>query len=599
MDMRWSAILLIAVAVCLSWVDAPPHPENAALPSARVAHDAPEGVLAMADDLLFTREDIESFLAMPEVQASGWAELYSIAQIAGIEDLERGARLLAAVHLAAREAGNDPGYVAAASKEVREADNQWLLEEETRRIHDSVQDPTTAELHEEYRQLLPLLTRPEERSCRHLYVNASSIAASTRRSDRDARRVAQDLLEELRNGADFRLLVQRHSESDSAREEDPGFLPAVARDQLLLEFGEALWALGEGEVSGVVKGGGGYHLIHCLAISATRAPSFASQLPVLVARVRERKIGKATDDALVRAASLTHAEFNPAALAADATAGAVIFRAGTERATMGEHRNWVAKQPPELVEHYGQLENREQYYRDQYEQWLLVALARHEGLDQQPELRRRSGALYHLRLAEQLVGDIAVRKAKEQPVADETLRRFYEEHSGVFVEPFRAEVDQIRVTWPEGDGKEPLVGRMEEAERRAEVVAVRLRAGATRRDLEGDAQIHWYSAKSPQFLADMSEPGQRLLGPDVQYSSLPVLDATPGTVYGPIDETDHFLVVRLRSVIPSRFLGYDEVRAQVEAHYRSSQVLDLAYQNLESRLRKANFRFIAPARPIL
>ena len=66
MDMRWSAILLLGVVLCLSWIEAPPRSDRAArTPPAAVApaRDVPAGVVAVADDLSFTRKQIEDFLA--------------------------------------------------------------------------------------------------------------------------------------------------------------------------------------------------------------------------------------------------------------------------------------------------------------------------------------------------------------------------------------------------------------------------------------------------------------------------------------------------------------------------------------------------------
>jgi len=348
----------------------------------------------------------------------------------------------------------------------------------------------------------------------------------------------------------------------------------------------------------VVKGDGGYLLIQCLVISPTRAPSFRSQAGTLALRMRRQRIDAAVAAARQRATELAHAEFNPAGLAADATPGALIYRIGDECETMSDYRRWVAGQPPEVVEYYGRLENRVSLCRGQYELGLLVALARHEGLDRTPEFRRRRDDYRRLLLAEHLVQRTVKQKAAEPRIEEEILRRYHEQHEGFFVEPFRVEVDQVRVSWPERGKGEPVAQRIAAAERRAEAVAARLRQGATAKDLRGE-NVNWYSAKAPQSLDDLSQAVRGLLQHDVQYASLPVLDATPGKVYGPVEQDNHFLVVRLRSITPARFLSYEESRAQVEAAYRSSLIEDFTMQDLAGRLQKANFRFLTPARRIL
>jgi len=76
-----------------------------------------------------------------------------------------------------------------------------------------------------------------------------------------ARQQAEDIVTQLRDGADFAELASRYSD-DEATKDDGGDLGFFGRDRMVAEFEEAAFALNPGEISEPVKTEFGYHIIN-------------------------------------------------------------------------------------------------------------------------------------------------------------------------------------------------------------------------------------------------------------------------------------------------------------------------------------------------
>ena len=104
-----------------------------------------------------------------------------------------------------------------------------------------------------------LFTNPEQRSAQHILV--------------DAKELAESLLEEIQQGADFSELARIHS-IDTSTKDSGGNLGYFERDIMVPEFDKAVFEMSIGELSEVVETDYGYHIIRLTEIQPENIKSF-------------------------------------------------------------------------------------------------------------------------------------------------------------------------------------------------------------------------------------------------------------------------------------------------------------------------------------
>lgn len=105
---------------------------------------------------------------------------------------------------------------------------------------------TDAEVREHYAKNLASFKKPEEVSASHILVKDEKLA--------------KDVLGKLRGGADFATLAKAHSEDPGSKVQG-GDLGFFGKGRMVPEFEAAAFALGKGELSGLVKTQFGYHIL--------------------------------------------------------------------------------------------------------------------------------------------------------------------------------------------------------------------------------------------------------------------------------------------------------------------------------------------------
>lgn len=130
---------------------------------------------------------------------------------------------------------------------------QKLLEEEVTSGID-VTDEEVREFYEENTQMFE-----ESQSVKASHILIDTREAETEEAKEEARARAEELLEELEDGADFAELAREHSEGPSAQ--NGGSLPQFSRGEMVPPFEEAAFALEAGEISDVVETRFGFHII--------------------------------------------------------------------------------------------------------------------------------------------------------------------------------------------------------------------------------------------------------------------------------------------------------------------------------------------------
>jgi peptidyl-prolyl cis-trans isomerase SurA len=110
------------------------------------------------------------------------------------------------------------------------------------------------EFYRTYKDSLPRV--PEEVELAHIYMKPKASEASRTA----ARTKLQALLDSLKAGVDFAALARRHSQ-DPGTAQQGGELGLVRRGQFVKEFETAVFALAEGQISGIVETDRGMHII--------------------------------------------------------------------------------------------------------------------------------------------------------------------------------------------------------------------------------------------------------------------------------------------------------------------------------------------------
>ena len=109
------------------------------------------------------------------------------------------------------------------------------------------------------------------------------------------RRQAEDLLKQIRGGADFATLAKQFSE-DPGSKENGGELPQFPRGQMVPEFESAAFALSTNQVSDIVTSQFGFHIIKLLDKTPAKKIDFATSATDIKDGLARMKIGKLAPD---------------------------------------------------------------------------------------------------------------------------------------------------------------------------------------------------------------------------------------------------------------------------------------------------------------
>ena len=97
-------------------------------------------------------------------------------------------------------------------------------------------------------------------SAKHILITFDGALRATKKRDKkEARKLAEQILEDLKKGKVFAKLARTYSDGPSGPK--GGNLGRFTRGQMVPEFDQAVFNLNPGEVSGVVETQFGYHII--------------------------------------------------------------------------------------------------------------------------------------------------------------------------------------------------------------------------------------------------------------------------------------------------------------------------------------------------
>ena len=129
----------------------------------------------------------------------------------------------------------------------------------------------------------------EKRETRHILLSTTGAEG-----DSEQQAKANDLVSQLKAGADFAQLAKEHSQ-DPGSASRGGSLGLVVRDQMVEEFEQATFGLKEGAISEPIKSQFGYHIIQVQKIQQPEQQSFAEVRFDLMQEERDRQ----TEDLLL------------------------------------------------------------------------------------------------------------------------------------------------------------------------------------------------------------------------------------------------------------------------------------------------------------
>ena len=129
------------------------------------------------------------------------------------------------------------------------------------------------------------------------------------------RRQIDDLLKQIRGGADFAALAKQYSE-DPGSKENGGELPEFPRGQMVPEFESAAFALTTNQVSDVITTQFGYHIIKLLDKTPAKKVDYAAAATDIKDGLARMKIGKLAPDYVKKMRMDDHVEILDPALKA-------------------------------------------------------------------------------------------------------------------------------------------------------------------------------------------------------------------------------------------------------------------------------------------
>jgi peptidyl-prolyl cis-trans isomerase D len=147
---------------------------------------------------------------------------------------------------------------------------------------------TDAQLHAAYSSNLDNFRTPERVHVRHILIDTRN------KSDAEKKQLlakAQDLLKQLKGGADFAQLAQKNSD-DTSNAPKGGDLGWKGRGELVPEFEKAAFALQPKQISEIVTTEFGYHIIQGLERESTRVKPFDEVKATLADELKKQGVSE-------------------------------------------------------------------------------------------------------------------------------------------------------------------------------------------------------------------------------------------------------------------------------------------------------------------
>ena len=145
-----------------------------------------------------------------------------------------------------------------------------------------------AEIQAYYEGHLKNYTTDETAKARHILIAVPQGASP--QVDAAAKAKAEDLLKQIRGGADFAKLAAANSDDPGSKTQG-GDLGSFGRGRMVPEFDKAVFSMQPGQTSDLVKTNFGYHIIQTEARTPATVKTLAEVKPEIVPVLQQQKVG--------------------------------------------------------------------------------------------------------------------------------------------------------------------------------------------------------------------------------------------------------------------------------------------------------------------
>ena len=140
-------------------------------------------------------------------------------------------------------------------------------------------------------------------TAKHILITTVDPASGeTKRTDEEAKKEAQSILDRINAGEDFDTLMNQYSEDTGLSNNPNGY--TFTEGQMLTEFYDGAKALAEDEVSELVKSSYGYHIIKRVKLDDSQLDNFKSDIVSAISGSMDKLLQQWMDEAQVETTDL-------------------------------------------------------------------------------------------------------------------------------------------------------------------------------------------------------------------------------------------------------------------------------------------------------
>lgn len=140
-------------------------------------------------------------------------------------------------------------------------------------------------------------------TAKHILITTVDPASGeTKRTDEEAKKEAQSILDRINAGEDFDTLMNQYSEDTGLSNNPNGY--TFTEGQMVTEFYDGAKALAEDEVSELVKSNYGYHIIKCVKLDDSQLDNFKSDIVSAISGSMDELLQQWMDEAQVETTDL-------------------------------------------------------------------------------------------------------------------------------------------------------------------------------------------------------------------------------------------------------------------------------------------------------